>query len=235
MTLYLGNTPITGTPSNMVTTDTAQTISGEKTFTDTINMITGQNVINTSVTKGTNPSSIKYWGMFRCNDSTNSDDWHNTRLGLLEESLSTTGENIIALRAYKNEANSTKNASVTVVYETGNNRGYATAPSSDVVNSIVTTQGINKDANGYVKLGNGIIIQWGTSENISERGSLTVTLPTAFTSTNYSVTANLKAQHTTANAEGVINVDDFTTTTFRLSAGYLDPNSAPVCWLAIGY
>ena len=59
----------------------------------------------------------------------------------------------------------------TVVHKTGNETisgtktfsaaTYGTA--SDAVNSIVTTIGINKSPNGYVKLGNGLIIQWGTS------------------------------------------------------------------------
>lgn len=231
MTLYLGNTPIAGTPSNMVTTDTAQTISGEKTFSDDV--WTEKRYIATSnTTKGTPPADTQYAALHYVDNSGETTTAH--RYGNVEFKLGYDGKNTSFLRAYKNEEGSTVSGSISVAVASD---GTITTEAPAVTNNkgIVTQVGLSKSENGYLKLGNGVIIQWGTSENISERGSLTVTLPTAFTSTNYSVTANLKAQHTAANAEGVINVDDFTTTTFRLSAGYLDPNSAPVCWLAIGY
>ena len=51
---------------------------------------------------------------------------------------------------------------------------------SDAINSILTTTGINKAQSGYVKLGNGLIIQWLHYQTITQNTA--ITLPTAFTS-----------------------------------------------------
>lgn len=49
--------------------------------------------------------------------------------------------------------------------------------------NIVTTTGISKSENGYVKLGNGMIIQWGVS-SMTTGGSTTITFPFAFSAEN---------------------------------------------------
>lgn len=51
------------------------------------------------------------------------------------------------------------------------------------IGSVLTTNSINKSANGYVKLGNGIIIQWGEYA-ISTGGTSTITFPIPFSSSN---------------------------------------------------
>ena len=78
-----------------------------------------------------------------------------------------------------------------------------------------------KSENGYVQLSNGIIIQWGRTTATG-----TVTLPTAFTTTNYSVTycQNNTSEHNINNT-----VQNKTTTSFKFGMGY----SAD--WIAIGY
>ena len=58
------------------------------------------------------------------------------------------------------------------------NDGTTTCPASSVENSIVTTTGIAKSPNGFVKLGNGVILQWGSATPSS--GSGTITFPTPF-------------------------------------------------------
>ena len=69
----------------------------------------------------------------------------------------------MALRAFKaNSASDSGNAELAILYPASDNP-YTRAPASDRNGSIVTTTGINKSPNGYVKLGNGLIIQWGTS------------------------------------------------------------------------
>lgn len=103
------------------------------------------------------------------------------------------------------------------------NEEILTAPNNvnaTITHSIVTTTGISKSANGYVKFGNGIIIQWGQTTSTG-----VVTLPTAFTTTNYSVTycQNNPAQHNVNNT-----VRDKTTTTFKFGQGYAAD------WIAIG-
>ena len=99
-------------------------------------------------------------------------------------------------------------------------------PSSDKSSSAVSTVGINKNQNGYIKFGNGIIIQWGYSNQYGT--SKTVTLPTPFTSTNYAVTTSRYASEW---AEGVImQTNNYKTTSFDFAA-----NDPGVHWIAVGY
>lgn len=106
------------------------------------------------------------------------------------------------------------------------------APASDDNNSIVTTVSKNKAKNGYFKLGNGLIIQWG--QNVFEGSSTTVTLPTAFTSTNYSIS------HCAIDTSGTycvgMLVESKTTTNF-VGHGWNTSGRARTTdfWVAIGY
>jgi hypothetical protein len=102
-----------------------------------------------------------------------------------------------------------------------NNLVYANP--SDVSNTVVTTINKSKSENGYFKLGNGLIIQWGHAAG----GGATVTLPTPFTSTNYQV-----ALTQSENSEHNVNptVSRKTTTNF-----YAGNHSWPIDWIAIGY
>lgn len=107
----------------------------------------------------------------------------------------------------------------------GANNFYASAPASDVNGSIVTTLSRYKAQNGYFKLGNGLIVQWGKVTAQSQ--ALTITLPTAFTTTNYSLGGmcnNGKAAFSTSQ----------TTTTFALDASG-GIGGTTIKWIAIGY
>jgi hypothetical protein len=77
----------------------------------------------------------------------------------------------------------TANANIILHYNNG--EPYVTAPASSKLGSVVTTTGISKSQNGYVKLGNGIILQW-RFNSLSSDGT-TITFPTSFTSTNYGI------------------------------------------------
>ena len=104
-----------------------------------------------------------------------------------------------------------------------NNNIFATAPDSDKVNSIVTTEGISKGANGYVRFGNGIIIQWGDGY------SNPVTFPTPFSSIAV-VTGSPTYNGRTQDGHGYVwNV---TTTSFEYRC---DNDMLPYQWIAIGY
>lgn len=61
------------------------------------------------------------------------------------------------------------------------------APACDAAQSIVTTVAISKTTPGYVKFGNGIILQWGTVSNMSYITSTStyVSFPTSFTYTPF--------------------------------------------------
>ena len=115
-------------------------------------------------------------------------------------------------------------------------QAFATAPASDNYNSIVTTLGINKASNGYVKLGNGIIIQWGLATVASGSTSVTVTLPISFSSTNYRITANHKSTSNVAPSISAICVEVSSASKFILT--HQNPYSGGTVarhWIAIGY
>ncbi len=98
MTLYLGNTPIAGTASNMVTTDTAQTISGNKTFSYNVTIKKNRPLLFMAddwCTRGTNPSSYQYQAVW-FNDNSNSRTLGGTITG-----YETNGNIGTGLRAYK--------------------------------------------------------------------------------------------------------------------------------------
>lgn len=110
----------------------------------------------------------------------------------------------------------------------------AFATPSDAQNSVVTTTGISKSENGFVKLGNGIIIQWGRYPSYVSPDPQRVTFPTPFTSTNYkAVCTYFRTGGDVDSGKDHINVDTQFTTgfTFRMS----DTAAYGVNWIAIGY
>ena len=200
-----------------------ETISGNKLFEDALKTKGGLDVINDSVVKGTIPSSTKYWGLFRADDANYTENWQNTRLGIGELSLNTVGDVQLMLGVYKNEASSNENSTISIKFN-ANGTKYVTAPASDVNNSIVTTVAKSKSQNGYVKLGNGIIIQWGRSNQ------RTITYPIPFSSdTSFSIVVNNQAG---TNGYGrPDSVDSLT----RTSCMVTSLAEYPVRWIAIGY
>lgn len=147
------------------------------------------------------------------------------------------GNTITSTYATKTELNTLRNSMATdtgVVHTTGNESINGTktfkaaiiGTASDANNSVVTTVAKSKSANGYYKLGNGLILQWG----LANTGG-TVTLPTAFTSTNYSVV--ISRVNTDTKYHGGSYVQALTTTNFTFNGA--DANSQPHYWQALGY
>jgi hypothetical protein len=96
-------------------------------------------------------------------------------------------------------------------------------PPSDKINAAISTIGINKNQNGYIRLGNGIIIQWGAGY------SNPVTFPTPFSSIP-AVTGSPTYNGRTQDGHGYVwNV---TTTSFEYRC---DNDMLPYRWIAIGY
>lgn len=89
---------------------------------------------------------------------------------------------------------------------------------------------VKKASNGYIKFSNGIIIQWGRV-SIDATSNSTITLPTAFTSTNYKVTATIYS--TTATSQKNVSVYNYTTTSFIMYNG--QGGTMSYDWIAIGY
>lgn len=113
--------------TSVVHKEYTETIVGEKQFSSHIVSRTGIDLYSSEITKGLNPESTEYWGI-RVNDYTNSSTWRNTRLGVLEWSLSPGGTSQAFLAAYKNEAGSDTTSGISVVYDKTNSTAYATAP-----------------------------------------------------------------------------------------------------------
>lgn len=106
-----------------------------------------------------------------------------------------------------------------------NNLVYANP--SDVSNTVVTTTGISKSGNGFVKLGNGIIIQWGFSTIDGSQ----VTLPTPFTSRNYRICATyMRASGSAGSGVGHVVTYPTNSTSF-----YANTEGGEYQWIAIGY
>jgi len=121
------------------------------------------------------------------------------------------------------------------VWNYDNGGTYATAPASDGWGTILLTSAISKSQNGYVKLGNGIIIQWGHVDDPNNQHVYTVNLPTAFGSTNYK-TMVITDHNTQSHSflPNYINSAERTTTTFTVyRQGDARANSFE--WIAIGY
>lgn len=101
-------------------------------------------------------------------------------------------------------------------------------PACDWDNSIVTTISKSRSQNGgYFKLGNGLIIQWG-SVALNGQHWATVTLPTAFTRTNYSIALSSAEVGWTQSVTHQSR--NKTTTTFETLG-----QGSPLSWIAIGY
>mgnify|MGYP003288860728 CR=1 FL=1 len=113
--------------TSVVHKEYSETIPGTKTFSSRIVSRSGIDLYSLKITKGTDPESIEYWGI-RANDNTNSSAWKNTRLGVLEWSLSPEGVSQAMLAAYKNEAGSEVKSSISVIYDKTSGTGFATAP-----------------------------------------------------------------------------------------------------------
>ncbi len=113
--------------------------------------------------------------------------------------------------------------------------GVAYGVASAAVNSLLTTGEIKKAATGYLKLGNGIILQWGVTSSISAYGKIRVTLPKAFSNTTYFAIADSLGRE---NCEDNMNIKSKATSSFEIYAtesgggGYI---AAPAMWFAIGY
>lgn len=105
---------------------------------------------------------------------------------------------------------------------------YGTA--SDANGSIVTTVSKTKAGDGYFKLGNGMIVQWGTFTAASSNGTATVTFPTSFTSTNYCIGYSFFEK--SRSATGQFNTKTKTSAIFK-SDNF--SSTGTMMYIAIGY
>lgn len=87
-------------------------------------------------------------------------------------------------------------------------------------------------ANGWCKMPNGLIIQWGLTTSIAGNGSVTVTLPMAFPTACFSATATLVGGTNVADKDALIGSVSTTQIVVR-NNGSNSSNTA--YWMAIGH
>ena len=204
---YYTKSDIDSLSNGLVHKSGTETINGNKKFTSVVDIHNGGiDLVNNSSTKGTTPSSTLYWGI-RANDNTDSSTWESTRLGTLEWAVSTNNIVTGTFNAIKNEASSTSNAFLRVVYDTNNNVGYTEAPTpttSDNSNKIATTAFVRNLLNNhyitafqapnssdnykwYRKYADGWVEQGGLLGSAGTYAWRTVTLPVTMANTGYTV------------------------------------------------
>lgn len=114
--------------------------------------------------------------------------------------------------------------------------GVVTTMPNSATHGVVTTEAISKNSNGYVKLGNGVIIQWGRFSISSYNQTGTITFPTAFSNTNYSLAFGSFRNGQTGIGQGYFLVTNNTSSnfTYKLVSGS-DNYASQGRWIAIGY
>ena len=205
----VGFSAITGSPRDntaladefdkYVNLTTAQTVAGDKTFSDSIKIKYGSSTANQG---------------FIYNDSTD-----GLNIGLMNSDNSAEQSKIVF------------GASSGNITLTPSSTGIVSAPNTDKNNSVVITVDKTKSSNGYFKLGNGLIIQWGTIDTTGD--SRAVIFPTAFSDTSsFSVTVNPK---NASNSQiYTMSINNRTTTGFTLYSGGNVSNYGAF-WIAVGY
>jgi hypothetical protein len=131
-----------------------------------------------------------------------------------------------------NSSSDTANATMGIRYP-ASGVPYGFAPASDVNDSIVTTVNISKGTNGYFKLGNGMIVQWGRM-NTTSTSECTVTFPIPFSSaSSYTIVKNYQSDDSSNASDREVSFYSMTSTTAKTYSPREDTNQ--FSWLAIGY
>lgn len=110
-----------------------------------------------------------------------------------------------------------------------------TQAANDISTKIATTAFANPgallSANGYVKLPSGVIIQWGTTGNVTNGGTLAVALPFTFPSLFASVTANPTGTPGGAQGQNVALISSTSQFVMHNNSSATEAFN----WMAIGY
>ena len=111
-------------------------------------------------------------------------------------------------------------------------------PNNAAIGTAIATAAISKAKNGYLKLGNGILIQWGYYSGVINSTTVTITLPTSFSNANYCL---LRTNHTTITGSGKYGGANPSMSYYSKSNskfvvwGFEDDFNKGFSWFAIGY
>lgn len=188
----------------------------------------------TQLDNTTAPSEQKIIPIGRCIDA------NNNILGDVRIVRDQSGSQVTYIMA----RNAMTGSAITVQLGVGVNykgQAYTYAPPCAITNSIVTTTGISLGTNGYVKLGNGLIIQYGqlsTASAISGNSSVntTLTFPTAFTTNQYELSILPKNITNHANSRFAWNNATQASITINCyNVGSSQIAAINMKWIAIGH
>lgn len=115
--------------------------------------------------------------------------------------------------------------------------GVIKVPNSTTNGTAIAQQGINKANNGYLKLGNGIIYQWGVKTGMKKDTNYVISLPTNFSSNDsYRV---IPAMNTNQDIDDTLNIHSQRTSNFSVYVTQRGGNDSDWTvsgnWIAIGY
>ena len=152
-----------------------------------------------------------------------------TLIGYFTADRTTAGDSRMELCARSRSSSSASNHNVALWVGSRNGTTPITyAPACNANNSIVTTTAHSYARSGYCKLGNGLIIQWGEWNRST---SATITFPTAFSNTNYSIVIIGQNAQRYSWTTGKTS----TNCTFNRADDSSQNNDSVSQWIAIGY
>lgn len=239
--------------SNVVKTSGNQTIDGGKTLTDNLNIQKGAPNIylkDTSITKGTTPSSIHYSWYGTIYDSQGINQAN--KMSQIYTQYNTNGSHSLNMSVFKPESGSTTSSTLVIGYDSNGNV-YTSAPTPATSNNssnIATTAFVNNWVNAntsevavvveswrsgtewYKIWSNGVIEQGGWKSGFSSANTFeNVTLHKPFADTYYNVQVSGGGPATTIYNYKIGNSATNTTTAFKLLAS----NTGAACfWYACG-
>lgn len=122
---------------------------------------------------------------------------------------------------------------ITLGYNYSTGEWYTYAPHCNKNSSIVTQRSMSLATNGYLKFGNGVIMQWG-SVSVTATGNKTFTYSTSFTGpTTYCITKNYLSSGSGSLAD---REQSFWSRSGTGATTYQNKDdSATFSWMAIGY
>ena len=152
-----------------------------------------------------------------------------TLIGYFTSERVTDGSSRMSMTTRSRSASDASNYNVTLwVGSKNGTTPISYAPRCDNVDCILTNVALNRGQSGYLKLGNHVMIQWGTWY-IGSAGT-TVTLPTAFADANYIIGASTETYQM-----GNTACYNKTTTTFQAwTSDDSSFNAAQLNYIAIG-
>lgn len=200
----------------------SETISGIKTFIDSINKDLG------NYTNSATVSSNTWYGLFGFKSKQERD-----YSALMQVGKTSSGYNNlnINMKARNGEWSRGLNIYAGVNIQDS----YVQIPASDKATSALSTEAITKARKGYIKLGNGLILNWGYDQFLS--GGSTVSFSYPYSNKDYILLfGHYQGVDDTSSFATGITADILNTANFKAHGWQKDKPADKYCfWLALGW